>query len=253
VTVVLTKDLRGRPEEEVLRRALYIYGLNPRRWEVEPPEAEAAALAWLARASVRVDDLAKPAMIRRALDACALKLDGKPAAARTVARKRAVLYNAVGYALECEFLSTNPIDEIDWEPPDVAEAIDRRVVPNPVQVAAILAKLREFGAPGPRLVALLRLHLLHGRPAVRGRLPQGRRLRLNATTLPRLGEPNTSHPWPGPARTLRRSAGPVGGAGRPAAADRRPGDRVVAILAIWRKSTVSSVMQITATITESGC
>jgi integrase len=59
-----------------------------------------------------------------------------------------------------------PIDKIDWEPPDVAEAIDRRVVPNPVQVAAILAKLREFGAPGLRLVAFFGcIYYTGGRPS----------------------------------------------------------------------------------------
>lgn len=39
-------------------------------------------------------------------------LNGKPAAAKAVARKRAVLYNAFEYAVELEEFDRNPIDEV---------------------------------------------------------------------------------------------------------------------------------------------
>ncbi|BCJ27961.1 tyrosine-type recombinase/integrase [Actinocatenispora sera] len=153
ITPVLTKQVKGRPPAAVLRRALYLYGLNPRRWDEEVPAPEAKALDWLARASLPLDALANAATARRALDACAVRLDGKAAAATTVARKRAVFYNALGYAVEREQLSANPIDKIDWKAPQVASAVDRRTVANPDQVAKILDGVRSLGKPGLRLLA----------------------------------------------------------------------------------------------------
>jgi hypothetical protein len=47
-------------------------------------------------------------------------LDGKPAAAATVRRKRAVFYNALGYAVELGLLDANPIDRVQWKAPEVA-------------------------------------------------------------------------------------------------------------------------------------
>jgi hypothetical protein len=55
-----------------------------------------------------------------------------------VRRKRAVFYNALGYAVELGLLDSNPIDRIQWKAPEVAQAVDRRVVATPTQVAALL-------------------------------------------------------------------------------------------------------------------
>ncbi|WP_431880444.1 hypothetical protein [Micromonospora chalcea] len=46
ITVTLTRPAkRGRPADALLREALYLYGLNPRRWSDEIPTEHAAALA----------------------------------------------------------------------------------------------------------------------------------------------------------------------------------------------------------------
>jgi hypothetical protein len=45
---------------------------------------------WVAANTRPVSDLADSAVLRPALDALALKMDGKPAAASTVSRKRAI-------------------------------------------------------------------------------------------------------------------------------------------------------------------
>lgn len=152
VTTALLRTRRGAPDEELLRRAVFVYGLNPRRWEIDPPEEFRSALAWLERSSLLVADLANADRVREALNACATKLDGTPAAATTVARKRAVFYNALGYAVERQRLAANPIDTINWRSPEVAEAIDRRVVANPSQVASIFEALRSMGDRGTRLL-----------------------------------------------------------------------------------------------------
>ncbi|MFY1654048.1 tyrosine-type recombinase/integrase [Solwaraspora sp. WMMB762] len=154
VTVILTRPAkRGRPADELLREALYLYGFNPRRWSDEVPGEHAAALAWLESASLPVVELDSPVMVRRVLDGLCLRLDGKPAAAATVQRKRATFYNALGYAVELELLDANPVDRVQWKAPEVAQSIDRRVVANPAQVAALLEAVKSLGNRADRVVA----------------------------------------------------------------------------------------------------
>ena len=128
VTPALVTNNRGAPDAGVLRRALYRWALNPTTWQQEVPREEASALAWLARVSLPVNRLKESDNVRAALGACARTFDGNPAAATTVQRKRAVLYNAIGYAVERDLLESNPIDRIQWSAPAVAEEVDRRVV-----------------------------------------------------------------------------------------------------------------------------
>jgi integrase len=90
---------------------------------------------------------------RGVLDALAVRLDGRPAAATTIYRKRAVFYNALGLAVERRLLPTNPIDQVQWSAPEVAQAVDRRVVAGPGQVRALLDAVREAGRRGDHLVA----------------------------------------------------------------------------------------------------
>ncbi len=70
---------------------------------------------------------------------------GGPAAATTMYRKRAVFYNALGYAVERKLLPTNPIDQVQWSAPEVAETVDRRVVASPAQVKQLLAAVARKG------------------------------------------------------------------------------------------------------------
>jgi integrase len=132
---------------------LYLYGFNPRRWSTGTPAQYTAALAWLERASVPVVELDSAETVRRVLDGLCVRLDGKPAAASTVRRKRVIFYNAIGYAVERGLLDANPIDRLQWTAPEVAQAIDRRVVANPAQVAALLEAVHSFGNRADRLVA----------------------------------------------------------------------------------------------------
>lgn len=60
--------------------------------------------------------LADPQIVRRALDALALRLDGSRAAAATITRKRAVFGNWLGYAVEVDLLEANPLVRISWRP-----------------------------------------------------------------------------------------------------------------------------------------
>ena len=67
------------------------------------------------------------------------RLDGSPAAATTITRKRAILHGALAYAAETGLLEANPADHITWHPPKAVTAIDSKVVVSPVQARALLA------------------------------------------------------------------------------------------------------------------
>ena len=54
--------------------------------------------------------------------------DGKPAAPSIVGRKRAILFIAVEFAVERGHLDANPLTSIKWRAPELAEAVDPRVV-----------------------------------------------------------------------------------------------------------------------------
>jgi len=154
ISVLLVKTgQRGRPADATLREALYLHGFNPRRWTSEVPAEYAAALRWLERDSLPVVELESTALVRRVLDGLCIRLDGLPAAATTVQRKRAVFYNALGYAVELGILDSNPVDRVQWTAPEVAQAIDRRVVANPGQVAAMLAAVDCLGNRARRVMA----------------------------------------------------------------------------------------------------
>jgi integrase len=166
-TLELTrKGVRGAPDASVLRTAVYHYGLNPRRWDEPIPDEVAVALTWLEKASSPVHELESLQVVRRVLDGFCVRLDGREAAATTVARKRAAFYNSLGFAVEAGLLESNPIDRIQWTAPEVARAIDRRVVANPTQVRAMLDALRGRGARARRMVAFFGgIYFTGGRPS----------------------------------------------------------------------------------------
>jgi site-specific recombinase XerD len=103
-------------------------------------------------------------LVRGALDLLALRLDGKPAAPNTVARKRAILYNVFEYAVEEGLLVANPIDYLGWKTPKTTETVDRRSVVNPDQARRLLAAVGSTGVTGRRLVAFFAL-MYYARPA----------------------------------------------------------------------------------------
>jgi hypothetical protein len=59
-------------------------------------------------------------LVRQALDACTLTIDGRAAAAATARPKRAVFSHALRYAVQLDLLPANPIDTIQWTAPPVA-------------------------------------------------------------------------------------------------------------------------------------
>ena len=168
VTIALTAKEKGAPEGRVLRQALFGWAFNPATREQVPPREIAAALSWVARASLPVAALDDPATVRLALGACARTLAGKPAAGSTQRRKRSVFYNALGYAVEQGHLAANPVDRIQWTAPAVAQSVDRRVVVSPAQARKLLAAVRGLSDRGAHLEAFYALPVLRGAAPVGG-------------------------------------------------------------------------------------
>lgn len=143
VTPALVTTTRGMPDQQILRAALYGWAFNKEtRATTEPDPDTAAAIAWVRANSLKVAALdekeRRSELIRRALDILAVTMDGSPAAATVVARKRAAFYAALGYAVELDILPANPLDKVRWKAPTTADQIDRRVVASPRQVSGLL-------------------------------------------------------------------------------------------------------------------
>ncbi|WP_327108505.1 tyrosine-type recombinase/integrase [Nonomuraea glycinis] len=152
----LVKDRPGRPDAKSLRTALRKYALLPSGKSPAPPPDVERAIRWLEGASLDLADLGETKTVRLALDAIALRLDGKAAGANTVRRKRAVLHAVLEYAVELEELSANPLHRIKWKPPKTTETVDPRIVVNPRQAVELLTAVTYVGrrGRGRRLMAL---------------------------------------------------------------------------------------------------
>jgi integrase len=144
---------RGAPKPAQLRKALYGWAFNTKRREADPPADLATAIMWIERNTVPLTDLADSDTLRRVLNQLARKQDGTPAAATVVARKRAVLFNLLGYAVDKKHFPMNPLTSVRWTSPKVAEAIDRRRVVNPRQAQALLEAVAAQGTMGRHLEA----------------------------------------------------------------------------------------------------
>ncbi|MBD0736432.1 tyrosine-type recombinase/integrase [Streptomyces sp. CBMA29] len=187
VVPVLVKPARGRPSPEVLRRALRSHLLPPSRRDHERPEEIVSALAWIEKASLPVVELLEVARVHELIDALGRKLDGKPAATQTYRRRRAVVFNALEYAVELEALSSNPLTRVRRKRGKRAvQEVDRRVVVNPRQAGELLTAVTYVGAydraSGRRLRAFFGcLYYAAVRPA------EALGLRRSDCTLPRTG------------------------------------------------------------------
>jgi integrase len=152
-TPALLATKRGAPRPAQLRSALYGWAFNAKCREARPPASIASAITWIERNTVPLADLADPDTLRRVLNQLARKQDGTPAAATLVARKRAVLFNLLGYAVDKKHFPMNPLTSVNWTSPKVAEAVDRRRVVNPRQAHALLEAVAGQGPMGRNLEA----------------------------------------------------------------------------------------------------
>ncbi|MGH3806721.1 MAG: tyrosine-type recombinase/integrase [Pseudonocardiaceae bacterium] len=106
---------------------------------------------------MQVAELMKPDELRTVLARIGRKLDGQPAAASTTGRKRAVLHNALEYAVERELLPLNQFTALKTKKTRTAEAVDKRVVVSPGQAARLLDAVHDQGTAGRHLVVFFAL------------------------------------------------------------------------------------------------
>jgi integrase len=209
VTPLLTRETGRRPSTGRVRAALYGYAFNPPRRSRAPDPVTVSALAWLERASLPVGQLSDPRVIRAALDRLCVRLDGSPAAANTITRKRAVFHGALGYAVELGLLPANPIDLVHWHTPRAAAAINPATVASPAQVRAIPAQAARIRPELAAFFSCLYYAALRPEEAVALRrddliLPTHRRGKIILTAAcPRTGTAWTSTGRPHESRGLK--------------------------------------------------
>ena len=153
ITLALAEPGPRPPEPALLRHALLCYAFNHASPGRPAPAPVARALDWAASTSPPVAALDDPGTIRAILTACARRLDGMPAAAATSRRKRAVLASALGFAVERRLLPASPLTRVKWKAAEVAQAVDRRSVASPGQVALLLDAVRAQGPRGEHMEA----------------------------------------------------------------------------------------------------
>ena len=159
ITQAMLRDMRGRPSDDLLRRALRDWAfVVPRPESRGMPTDVRLALRWVAGASRPLTDLLYPAVMRAVLEALRLKQDGTVAAAETQRHKRMTLVNAVRYAIEQGGLRTDPMATVNWRIAKTVKQVDPRVVANPTQARCLLCAVSYVGsyrrARGRRLVGL---------------------------------------------------------------------------------------------------
>lgn len=175
LAVVMVSDTPLRPNGNVLWRSLSTYAFVPSLWpdderpdrisrspspygEAELPPDQRKALAWIESASLPLASLSEAKMARRALDKLKVTQDGSKAAESYFRRRRGVLVNLIGYAIEAGELDANPLAKLNEKAPKKSGPIDKSVVLNPAQAADMLAAISYVGsysrARGRRLVVL---------------------------------------------------------------------------------------------------
>ncbi|MEV0116298.1 site-specific integrase [Streptomyces sp. NPDC050844] len=159
ITKAMLRDVRGRPNDELLRRALrdWVFVLPRPELHTAPSDVR-LALRWVARASRPLTDLLDPSVMRAVMQALQLKQDGTIAAAETQRHKRTTLVNAVRYAIEQGALRSDPIATVNWRITKTVKQVDPRVVANPAQARSLLCAVSHIGgyrrARGRRLIGL---------------------------------------------------------------------------------------------------
>ena len=183
VTIALVADRPGKPDDDVLWKALYGYAFVPAVWPederpkriISPhgaaklPPAQRLALAWVRKASLPVTDLVSAKVARQALDALKVTRTGARAGDVYFRRRRGVLSNFISYLIEEEVLDLNPLAKLkktEKKLPKAVVAIEREVTFSPAQGAELLTAVSYVGsykrARGRRLVVFFALVIYAG-------------------------------------------------------------------------------------------
>lgn len=126
-------------------------------------EYDADALKALQVASPPASALSDPIVVRRLLNAIAVKQDGRPAAEATIVRKRATLHNVLQFAVESRVITANPLKAMKRTATSASKRVDPKVVISKKQGKSLLKAARK---QAPHLAAYFALLMYAGlRPA----------------------------------------------------------------------------------------
>ncbi|TYB71296.1 tyrosine-type recombinase/integrase [Nonomuraea sp. PA05] len=167
VTMTLTLDRKGRPDTEILRRAVRKHVFLPEERQPDPDAQIVAALRWLNAASLPMNELKEARHTRAVLEALAVVQDGTKAATTSFRRRRAAFHTALEHAVELGDLDFNPLDRVKWKPAKLSNVVDRRAVVNPRQARELLTAVTYVGRTrGPMMAAMFACMYFAGlRPA----------------------------------------------------------------------------------------
>jgi integrase len=193
VTPAMYATTSGKPDGPKMRTALRKWGFNTKQ-RAEVTDDNAAILRWLARNTKPVSALADPITARAMLTAAETLIDGSAAAPSTTRRNRAIIHNAMEYAVELRQLDHNPVEKIKWKAPKTSAEVDRRCVVSPGQARKLLDAVRAQEPSGPRLAAFYAVMYYAGlRPE------EAVSLHRDNVTLPPLVRSEETGTWQEPA------------------------------------------------------
>ncbi|GHG95278.1 MULTISPECIES: tyrosine-type recombinase/integrase [Streptomyces] len=143
VTVALLRTPPKQFEPVKVRTALREWAFNHKR-RTDPgrpmPDDVRVILDWVQRNTLPMSAWEDPEKVDAAVSALGTLLDGTAAKASSVSRNRRIMNLVIGYAIKHGILRSNPLPKGKTEGagPKVAQAIDKRSLLNPQQVAALL-------------------------------------------------------------------------------------------------------------------
>jgi integrase len=167
----LVREGKASIGKGAIRAVMYGWvAVKPLRDTGKAPAKLEASIKWLESHTIDMSEFDDPErgpdLTRRCLEAIATKLDGTRAMRNTIARRRAVVYNVLDFAVEQRVISRNPIDHIKWTTPKKAAGLAKQTVPSFQQAELLLEGVGEQGPAGRRLVAFFALMMLAAlRPA----------------------------------------------------------------------------------------
>ncbi|MFH8785047.1 tyrosine-type recombinase/integrase [Streptomyces roseoverticillatus] len=182
-TIALLRTQPKQFDPVAVRKALREYAFNKLRRDEAPPEVR-TILSWIRRHSLAMSAWEDTKHVDNVMLALNTLLDGRRAAASSVNRERRILNVVIKYAIREKILKTNPLPKgkDDNAPPKPAQAIDKRSLLNPTQVALLLAWIAARPRTGHRLHAFFATLYYAGlRPE------EAVALRRKAATLPESG------------------------------------------------------------------
>ena len=163
---------KGKPDGMAMRTALRQWGFNTKR-RGDCPDDAAVILNWLSRNTKPVAALADPATARAVLDAAGTLLDGQPRRHRPpCGRNRAILHNALEYAVELRLLSQQPRQgRSSGKHRRRHKKLTGAASSIHAQARRLLDAVRAANTQRPAAGRILRRHLLRGSPAGGSRQP----------------------------------------------------------------------------------